>query len=97
MYPKEVHLFSKYVVSKIKEVDNIDFSFDNEVSELHKNSSQKTFTITTELGDFKAKKVILAAGRIGCSWINELYNKLGLVEKNDVAKFGFRMEMDVDL
>jgi uncharacterized FAD-dependent dehydrogenase len=66
-------------------------SFDNEVFSISKNG--KTFTIEAQLGDYECKKVILCCGRAGWDFTNEIYRDFDLIEKNNVARFGVRLEI----
>jgi uncharacterized FAD-dependent dehydrogenase len=91
-YPKDVHMLSKYIAETIEQNKNITFSFDNEVKNITKN--KKTFIISTDNQEFKAKKVIIAVGRSGWRWANELFATLGIIENNDIARYGIRIEMN---
>lgn len=89
--PCYVHVLSRIMAEAIENNPNITWSFDNEVYTVHKKKNH--FVITTELGEFQAKKVILSVGRSGWRWANEFYQSLGLITSDDTAKFGIRVEM----
>lgn len=89
--PCYVHSLSRIMAEKMEANPNLTWSFDNEVYTVHKKKNH--FIITTELGEFQAKKVILSVGRSGWRWANEFYQSLGLITSDDVAKFGIRIEM----
>lgn len=91
IYPKDIHALSKYMSEIIEQNRNIVYSFDNEIVSIRKQRSM--FIVSTEEQEYKCKKIILAVGRSGWRWATELYNKFGIVDNNDTAKFGIRAEM----
>lgn len=95
IYPKDIHILSKYMSEVIETSGNITFSFDNEVKQIHKQKG--FFVVTTELQEYKCKKLIIAVGRSGWRWAKELYTNLGIVDNNDIAKFGIRIELNAPL
>jgi len=92
IYPKDIHSLSKYMSEFIEDQKNITYSFDNEVKNIHKKKNQ--FTITTEGQEYKCKKLIVSVGRSGWRWAKDLYANFGIIDNNDVAKFGIRLEMN---
>lgn len=91
LYPKDIHLLSKYLSDGLQDSSNIKFNFDEEVKSIHKQKN--IFNITTsENNDFKCKKLIIATGRSGWRWSKELYSNFGIIDNNDIAKFGIRVE-----
>jgi hypothetical protein len=90
MFPKEIHSLSKYIANIIEQDKNITCSFDNEV--LHITKQKNTFILNTEEGEFRSKKIILAVGRSGWRWAQEVFTKFELIENNDLARFGIRIE-----
>ncbi len=66
-------------------------SFDNEVFKVLKHKSY--FSIITSAGEFQCKKVLISVGRGGWRWASELFNNFGIIENNDIARFGIRVEM----
>lgn len=91
LYPKDIHSLSKFMSESLEGNKNITFSFDNEVKQVHKQKG--FFTITTDENSYKCKKLIIAVGRSGWRWAKELYANFGIVDNNDVAKFGIRIEL----
>jgi len=92
IYPKDIHILSKYMSEIIEQNKNLMYSFDTEIMNVRKQKSM--FIVTTDDGsEFKCKKIILAVGRSGWRWATELYSKFGIIDNNDVAKFGIRVEM----
>jgi hypothetical protein len=92
MYPSEIHALSKYMAGEIEPNKNITFKFDSEVLDISKN--KKIFTIRTEHNEaYQCKKLIIAVGRGGWRWANDLFTKFGIIDNNDVARFGIRVEM----
>ncbi len=92
IYPKDIHALSKYMAEIIEVSKNITFGagFDNEVKKIYKNKG--IFTIMTENGEYKCKRLIIAVGRSGWRWAKELYSDFGIIDNNDVAKYGIRLE-----
>lgn len=91
MYPADIHALSKYMSSAIELNKNISFKFDNEVLQIYKN--KRYFVLQTEQKEeYYCKKIIIAVGRGGWRWVNGLYSRFGIIENNDVAKFGIRIE-----
>ena len=91
LYPKDIHSLSKYMSSIIEENKNITCIYDNEVLQVYK--SKKCFTLQMEnKQEYFCKKLIIAGGRGGWRWVKDLYAKFGLIESNDTAHFGVRIE-----
>ena len=90
VYPKEIHILSKYMAELIEVNKNITFSFDSEVVRVVKQKNM--FVITTEEQEYRCKKLIIAVGRSGWRWAKNLYNSFGIVDNNDIARFGIRVE-----
>jgi len=95
MYPKDIHVLSKYMADTIEKSKNITFVFDNEVAKIYKNKG--VFTITTETQEYKCKKLIIAVGRSGWRWAKQLYSDFGIIDNNDIAKFGIRVETNSNI
>jgi uncharacterized FAD-dependent dehydrogenase len=92
LYPKQIHSLSKKIASLIDDNDKVDCVFDEEVLDITK--SKKIFTIKTEEQEFKCKKIIFSVGRSGWRWAHKIYSKFGIVQNNNVAKYGIRIETD---
>jgi hypothetical protein len=92
IYPKDIHALSKYMAETIEQCKNVTFSFDNEVKRIYK--SKNVFTVVTEQQEYKCKKLIIAVGRSGWRWARELFGSLGIVDNNDIARFGIRVELN---
>jgi len=92
LYPKDIHALSKYMAEEIEESGNITFCFDNEVFSIRKQKGM--FIISTELEEFKCKKIILAVGRSGWRWAKEIFSNFDIIDDNDHAKFGIKIEID---
>jgi uncharacterized FAD-dependent dehydrogenase len=95
IYPKDIHALSKYMAETIEKTGNITFSFDNEVKTVSKQKG--LFVITTDTEEYKCKKLILALGRSGWKCAQDIFTNFGIVDNNDVAKFGIRIEMNSGL
>ncbi len=90
MYPKEIHMLSKYMAESIEQNKNVTFSFDSEVVRVAKQKN--VFLISTEDQEYQCKKLIIAVGRSGWRWAKKLYDSFGIVDNNDTAHFGIRIE-----
>ena len=95
IFPTDIHSLSKYMADFIEKNNNITFSFDNEIKQIHKQKN--CFVITSDNQEFKCKKIIIAVGRSGWRWSRQLFNNFRLVENNDIAKYGIRVEINSDL
>ena len=92
IYPKDIHALSKHMSEFIEDNSNITYSFDNEVKSIHKQKN--VFVITTDTQEYRCKKLILAVGRSGWRWASEIFANFGIIDNNDVAKFGIRIELN---
>lgn len=90
-YPSQIHSLSKYMSETIDKSNNIQFSFDNAMQSIIKQKN--IFIIQTEQQEIKARKVILCLGRGGWRETHDVFKKFDLIEKNDTARFGLRLEM----
>ncbi len=90
VYPKEIHMLSKYMAEIIEQDKNIQFNFDSEVLRVVKQKN--VFIVSTEEQEFRCKKLIIAVGRSGWRWAKALYSSFGIVDNNDIARFGIRVE-----
>lgn len=90
IYPKDIHSLSKYMAETIEQSKNITFSFDNEVTTIFKRKG--VFVVVTSDNEYRCKKLIIAVGRSGWRWAKLLYAGFGIIDSNDSAKFGIRVE-----
>ena len=96
VFPKQIHALSKYMAEPILDNPNITLSFDNEALRVVKQKG--VFVISAENEqEYRCKKLIIAVGRSGWRWANELYKSFGLIEENDTAHFGIRIEASSSL
>lgn len=95
IYPKDIHVLSKYMADTIDQDKNITYSFDNEVRSISKQKGM--FVITTEGEEYKCKKIIVAVGRSGWRWAKELFSNFGIIDNNDIARFGIRVESNANI
>lgn len=91
LYPKDIHSYSRVVARQLDESKNTFTSFDNEVFKVLKH--KQYFSILTSGGDFQCKKVLIAVGRGGWRWVSELFSNFGIIESNDTARYGIKIEM----
>jgi uncharacterized FAD-dependent dehydrogenase len=89
--PEDFHRLSKLIADKLEDSNNITLSFDNEVFSFMKNGD--VFEITTQEGEFRAKRLLLATGRSGWRWLNAQFFKLGILKPDYEVEFGVRIEM----
>jgi uncharacterized FAD-dependent dehydrogenase len=92
IYPKDIHSLSKYMADNIEHNKNIIFSFDNEVKVIHKQKN--IFCVQTENQEYRCKKLIIAAGRSGWRWAKDVFSSFGIIDSNDIARYGIRIEMN---
>jgi hypothetical protein len=90
MYPKEIHSLSKYMADTIEHDKNITFSFENEAVRISKQKN--VFIVATEKQEYRCKKLIIAVGRSGWRWAKSVYSNFGIIDSNDIARFGIRIE-----
>lgn len=90
MYPKDAHLLSRKFYSEMEAGGNFTFHYDTNVSNFVKRNG--IFHLETEHGEIQCKKLLLASGRAGWAWSSELFKNLGIIESNNVAKIGLRIE-----
>jgi hypothetical protein len=90
IYPKEIHALSKLMAETIEKDKNITFHFDSEVMRVSKQKNM--FVVSTEDQEYRCKKLIIAVGRSGWRWAKTLYSNFGIVDNNDIARFGIRVE-----
>jgi uncharacterized FAD-dependent dehydrogenase len=92
--PKEIHQFSKQL-SKEMEQTNITTSFDEEIVDVEKEGDN--FKIYSNYFEYECKKLIVAVGRSGWRCTRNLLKSFDLLQNNDVAKYGVRVECDSNL
>jgi len=92
MYPKDIHLLSKNMAEDIEQAKNITFCFDTEIIEIRREKSN--FVIKSTAEEYKCKKIILSVGRSGWRWVSDIFSNFGIIENNDYARFGIRVEMN---
>lgn len=90
LYPKDVHTLSRQIFPEMEDAGNIDFHFDTSVFNMSKKGS--TFILETESGQIHSKKVVLATGRSGWMWTNNIFKQFGLIKDNNIIKIGLRVE-----
>ena len=92
MFSSHIHGLLKYFATTF---DNaIDFCFDQEIKSIRKNKG--IFILSTDAGEYKCRKVLLATGRSGWRWASNVFDKFGLIEDNSIARYGIKIEMSTD-
>lgn len=89
--PEHIHSLSREISEFIYEKKNMECMFDTEVKDITKEKDG--FTILTEYGEIKAKKILLCLGRSGWRLVNNIYSKLSILKNNNFSYFGFRSEI----
>jgi uncharacterized FAD-dependent dehydrogenase len=91
LFPRDFHLLSKYMADKIEKGGNVSFSFDDEILSI--SIKDKIFILEGETGEYRCKKLLLSCGRWGWRFSGQLFSNFGLIEENDISRFGVRIEM----
>lgn len=95
LFPSEIHNLSKFVSDQIEEKSNITSIYNTDVDKITKENGMFNLTIGEDI--FKCKKIILCIGRSGWRQAHEIFNQFGIIENNDYADIGIRVEMDDSL
>jgi uncharacterized FAD-dependent dehydrogenase len=95
MYPRDIHLLSKYIADIVERNKNITSCYDQEVKTI--NKQKNIFIIKTDEQEYRCKKLIIATGRSGWRWTKEIFSNFAIIDNNDVARFGIRLEMNSNL
>lgn len=93
--PKSVHQLSRLISEKLDDAKNIQFSFDTFVHDIEKK--RRSYVVYSERGTLECKRLIICVGRSGWRWVNNLYNQYGLVEEDDWALYGARVELPANM
>lgn len=91
LFPQEIHNLSKFISDQLEEKENITSIFDTEVQSIIKERGQ--FVIVTDTDQYRCKKLLLCVGRSGWRWASDLFKQFDIVEDNDYADIGIRIEM----
>jgi len=95
IYPKDIHVLAKYFAGYYDNNKNMKCYFDTEVKQITKKDS--VFSIFANNQEHKCKKLIFSVGRNGWCWAKEVFSNFGIINNNDIAKFGIRVEMNSEL
>lgn len=96
IYPKDIHTLSKYMAESIEQAGNVTFNFDNEIKSVYKQKNM-FIIVASDNQEFKCKKLVIAVGRSGWRWAKDLYANFGIIDNNDIAKFGIRVECNSNI
>lgn len=91
LFPAEIHNLSKFISDQVGKKDNIRSIYDTEVSAISKERGH--FLITADEETYKCKRLLVSIGRSGWRQASSLFQQFGIVENNDYAEFGIRVEM----
>lgn len=86
--PKEIHILSKKLATDLDK--KITMCFDDEVETITKNKN--LFIIKSSYKEVACKKLIICSGRSGWRWTKKLFESFNIIENNNIAKFGIRVE-----
>lgn len=92
LFPAEIHNLSKFISDQIEEKSNITSVFDVEAVKVTRERGH--FTIHTEDEQYKCKRILMSVGRSGWRWVSEVYEEFGIVDNNDYAHLGIRIELN---
>jgi uncharacterized FAD-dependent dehydrogenase len=95
LYPRDIHNLSRHMSNYVSDCKNITMSFDDEVLKVVKQKG--SFTIVSASKEVSCKRIIVCTGRSGWRWTKNLYDWLGVVENNDTARFGIRIEANANV
>lgn len=95
LYPRDIHNLSRNMSNLVSGAKNLTMSFDDEVVKVIKQKG--SFTIISSSKEITCKKIIVCTGRSGWRWTKNLYDWLGIVENNDTARFGIRVEANANV
>lgn len=71
--------------------DKMDIRFNTQVRDIGKQDG--IFQVETEKGTFEGKKLILATGRTGSQWINDMCAKFDIPTRSNRVDIGVRVEL----
>lgn len=95
LIPQDIHSISKQISKDFYDLqDRVNLLFDYEVKEIF--CQNKIYNIIMDRLEVKAKKILFSVGRSGWRFAHEVFKKLGLIENNDYAKYGIRIETPTD-
>lgn len=92
LIPSEIHALSKLISNQIIDKDNITSVYETEIVSVVKERGHFTLTSDTE-EVYKCKRLLLCIGRSGWRQTSEIFEQLGIVESNDCAEIGIRIEL----
>lgn len=96
MFPKETHVLAKYMSEEYEKSKNITYAFDCEIVKIYKQNGL-FLIVTADNKEFRCKKIIFGPGRIGWRFANSIYKHFNIIENNDYAKIGIRVECQSSL
>ena len=94
LIPKDIHILSKQISKLLTSNKNFHYSFNNEIYQIRRDAEQNGFIISTYYEEFFCKKLIFSVGRSGWRYAAKVYKDFGIIESNDNARFGIRVEMN---
>jgi hypothetical protein len=92
MYPKDIHALSKYSSDILENNKNLTCIYDTEVTKILKQKG--CFHVLTDHQEYKCKKLIIATGRSGWRWSKDLFTNFGIIDNNNYATYGVRLELN---
>jgi uncharacterized FAD-dependent dehydrogenase len=86
--PKEIHTLSKKLAMDLDK--KLTMCFDDEVETITKQKN--LFIIKSSYKEVAAKRIIVCSGRTGWRWTKSLFESFNIIQSNNIAKFGIRVE-----
>jgi len=91
IFPKEVHVLSKYMNKFIEDHNNLHYYFDEEIFSIEKD--QGGFVIQTNYNKIYCKKILLSLGRSGWRFSKQIFDFFGIEQEDKICSFGVRAEL----
>lgn len=91
MFPKNVHLISKFMNKFVEDHENLSYYFDEEI--LSVTRDEKGFFVETNYNEFYCKNILLSTGRSGWRFTKQIFDYFGLNQEDKYCTFGLRAEL----
>jgi len=91
MFPKNVHLVSKFMNKFIEDHENLSYYFDEEILSITRD--ENGFLIETNYNQFYCKNILLSTGRSGWRFTKQIFDYFGINQEDKSLNFGLRAEL----
>ncbi|MDO5041139.1 MAG: NAD(P)/FAD-dependent oxidoreductase [Peptoniphilus sp.] len=87
------------ILEKIFDYSNkkVEMKFNTTCTDIDRDDSENVFTITTDKGIFKSKKLVLGSGRSGSKWISKICEKFNIQLESNQVDIGVRVELPAEI